>query len=163
MPKLFAALEVVDQARGRNRTMKFLRRLAMLVALSAVITGCAFQAGTRASIPAGLASYEQVFDAATELVTRAGYSVARADRPSGTITGLKQVGGESLHFNMVVKRVSDTGIDVTLIRVGGFPLPRAVWKADAKQMLRHLAGAINVPESKIMVTFDNDTKPLDQF
>ena len=91
-----------------------------------------------------MVSYDQVFDAATELITRAGYTVTRADRGSGTITGTKTVSGDSLSFNTVVKRVSDTGIEITLIREGGaFPLPTAVWKADAKQMLRSLAELIN--------------------
>ena len=144
--------------------MNTFKILVMSLAFSAVITACAFRApSTIASIPAELASYDKVFDAATQLVTTAGYTVTRADRGSGTITGTKTISGDALNFNILLKRVSDTGIGVTLVREGGgVPLPTAVWKTDAKQMLQSLAQLINVPESKVMVTFGEETKALNQ-
>lgn len=140
-----------------------LPRWAVVVTLALILTGCAAQAGTKASIPTALATYDRIFDASVDLVTRAGYNITRADKASGTISGLKQIGGDSLHFNMLVKRASEATIDVTLIRGGGMPMPRAVYKADARQMLRNLAGMLGVPQGNITVTLGDETKPLDQF
>jgi len=143
-------------------------RVAFLGMAVLLVTGCAGgRAGTVASIPTARANYDQIFDAATQLVTRAGYNVTRADKASGSISGVKQIGGDSLHFNIVIRRVSESTIDVGLIRGGGgataLLLPTSLWKADAKNMLQHLAQAIDVPESQIMVTFGDERKPLDKF
>lgn len=135
-----------------------------LVVLNLILSGCSWNMATQAVMPSSLTSYNDVFDAATELVTDAGYSVTQTDKKSGIISGVKQISGHSLSFNMVIKRDSKSRIVVNVTRSGGkFPLLNSVWKADARSMLKNFAQRINIPENKITVTMGEESSTLDQF
>lgn len=139
-------------------------RVLCVVVVNFVLAGCSYHMATKAVLPTSHTSYNNVFSAAAELVTRSGYTVSRADKSLGMITGVKQIGGSSLNFNMFIKRIGKSGIEVNLVREGGsMPMPNVAFKADARIMLKGLSQLANVPENKIIVTMDGETNSLDVF
>jgi outer membrane lipopolysaccharide assembly protein LptE/RlpB len=135
----------------------------ILVLFVLFLTGCSHDISSRATIPSSLASYNDVFNAATELVTNTGFTVSRADKATGMISGVKQIEGDDVNYYLIIKNNDKSEIEINLIReYGKVPPNNSVWKAYTKHMLTNISKMINVPENKIVVIMKDSTIMLDQ-